>query len=51
MEESTPKVGPNPSDTAGTPPETAQVFGYDVASQAATTPASKPNPVSPLAAG
>jgi hypothetical protein len=51
MEESTPKVGPNPSDTPETPPETAQVFGYDVASQASTTPVSRPNPASPLAAG
>lgn len=45
------KTGPNESDAPVTPPETANVFGYDVASQAGTTRASQPNPASPLAAG
>jgi len=51
MEELTPKVGPNLSDSPEIPPETAHVFGYDVASQARTAPVIKPNPNSPLAAG
>jgi len=51
MEELTPKVGPNLSDSPETPPEAAHVFGYDVASQARTAPVIKPNPNSPLAAG
>jgi len=50
MEELTPKVGPNLSDSPETPPETAQVFGYDVASQFRAAPP-PPNPNSPLAAG
>lgn len=51
MEESTPKVGPNESDAPSEAPENAQVFGYDVASNARTVAPTKPNPASPLAAG
>jgi hypothetical protein len=45
------KIGPNESDSPTPAPETANVFGYDVASQAGTVTASQPNPSSPLAAG
>jgi len=51
MTESTPKLGPNPSDAPQSPPEDAKVFGYDVAQQARFTHINKPNPNSPLAAG
>lgn len=50
-EELTPKIGPNEADAPAVPPENANVFGYDVASQAGTVSASQPNPASPLAAG
>lgn len=51
-EELTPKVGPNPSDSPATPDPEANVFGYDVASQARVgSNPNKPNPNSPLAAG
>ena len=49
--ELTSKTGPNPSDSPETPPADANVFGYDVASQASNTRSSAPNPHSPLAAG
>lgn len=45
------KIGPNESDSPAPAPETANVFGYDVASQAGSVRESKPNPASPLAAG
>lgn len=45
------KVGPNASDAPESTPETANVFGYDVAAQSKTVTASQPNPASPLAAG
>ena len=48
-EELNPKVGPNPADDPETPNPEANVFGYDVASQAKVGPS--PNPNSPLAAG
>jgi hypothetical protein len=51
MSETTPKVGPSEADAPATPPETANVFGYDVAANAGTVAPSKPNPASPLAAG
>jgi hypothetical protein len=51
MEDTTPKVGPNEADAPVAAPETANVYGYDVASQAKTVAPSKPNPASPLAAG
>jgi hypothetical protein len=51
MSETTPKVGPTAADAPKETPETAKVFDYDVASNARTAPASKPNPASPLAAG
>jgi hypothetical protein len=51
MTESTSKVGPNESDAPSEAPETAQVFGYDVAANARTVAPAKPNPASPLAAG
>jgi hypothetical protein len=51
MEDITPKTGPNPSDSPTTPPEEAKIFGYDVASQAKTSPSTTTNPNSPLAAG
>lgn len=50
-EETTPKIGPNEADAPAAAPETANVFGYDVASQARTSAPSAPNPTSPLAAG
>jgi hypothetical protein len=46
-----PSVGPNPADAPETPSEGANVFGYDVASQASSTFKPQPNPASPLAAG
>jgi len=49
--ELTPKAGPNPADAPEAPPETAQVFGYDVASEAKKSFVPKSNPNSPLAAG
>lgn len=51
MSDTTPKVGPNPSDAPEAPPETANVFGYDVASQPAQPRQPQANPNSPLAAG
>ena len=51
MAETTPKVGPTAADAPEAAPETANVFGYNVASQAKTAPAQKANPNSPLAAG
>jgi hypothetical protein len=51
MEESTPKIGPNEADSPSATPETAKVFDYNVASNAAAPAATKPNPASPLAAG
>jgi hypothetical protein len=51
MSETTPKVGPTAADAPTETPETAKVFDYNVASNARTAPASKPNPASPLAAG
>jgi hypothetical protein len=48
MSDSTPTAAPNAAPEA---PETAKVFGYDVASQVKSTPVQKPNPTSPLAAG
>ena len=51
-EELTPKVGPNLSDSPATPDPEANVFGYDVASQARVgSNPNKPNPNAPLAAG
>lgn len=50
-DESTQKLGPNPADAPETPPENANVFGYNVASQTKTEFVTKPNPNSPLAAG
>jgi hypothetical protein len=50
-EEVIPKVGPNASDAPESTPETANIFGYDVAANAGTVAPSKPNPASPLAAG
>lgn len=49
--ESTPRVGPNPADAPEAPPETAQVFGYDVASESKKSYTPQANPNSPLAAG
>jgi hypothetical protein len=51
MSETTPKVGPSEADAPAAAPETANVFGYDVAANAGTVAPSKPNPASPLAAG
>jgi hypothetical protein len=51
MEESTPKMGPNEADAPVSAPETANVFDYNVASNASTPAPVKPNPASPLAAG
>jgi hypothetical protein len=48
MSDSNPTVAPN---AAPETPETAKVFGYDVASQTKETPVQKPNQSSPLAAG
>ena len=48
MSDSNPTAAPN---AAPETPETAKVFGYDVASQAQETSVQKPNPSSPLAAG
>jgi hypothetical protein len=48
MSDSNPTAAPNAAPEA---PETAKVFGYDVASQAQVVPVQKPNPNSPLAAG
>jgi hypothetical protein len=48
MSDSNPAVAPNSAPEA---PKNAKVFGYDVAAQAKSTPAQKPNPKSPLAAG
>jgi hypothetical protein len=50
-EELKPKVGPNLADSPDEVVGEAKVFGYDVASQSRTVAPSKPNPVSPLAAG
>lgn len=46
-----PKAGPNPADAPEAPPETAQVFGYNVASEAKKSFVPEANPNSPLAAG
>lgn len=51
MSETTPKVGPSVADAPENAPETAKVFGYDVASNARKVAPAKPNPASPLAAG
>lgn len=51
VEEVIPKIGPNESDAPTSAPETANVFGYDVAAQSGTVTASQANPASPLAAG
>lgn len=48
MSDSNPTAAPNAAPES---PEGAKVFGYDVASQAKSTPVQKPNPNSPLAAG
>lgn len=50
-EELTPKTGPNAADAPEVTSESANVFGYDVASQSKTVTTQKPNPASPLAAG
>lgn len=46
-----PKVGPTAADAPASAPETANVFGYNVAAQSRKAPAQKVNPKSPLAAG
>jgi len=53
MADSTPKAGPNAADAPEVTSENANVFGYDVASQAKRgNPAPQaPNVNSPLAAG
>ena len=51
MTDQTPKVGPTAADAPTEAPEQAKVFDYDVASNARTVAPSKPNPMSPLAAG
>lgn len=51
MSDSSPKVGPSAADAPAAAPETAKVFGYDVAANAKTVAPAKPNPASPLAAG
>jgi len=48
MADSDPKLSPLAEPEA---PEEASVFSYDVASQASSSTANKPNPASPLAAG
>ena len=48
MSDSNPTAAPN---AAPETPETAKVFGYDVASQPKQAPVQKSNPTSPLAAG
>jgi hypothetical protein len=48
MADSDPKVAPNAEPT---PAEEANVFSYDVSTQASVPAPSKPNPASPLAAG
>lgn len=46
------KTGPNEADSPSIPPEDANVFGYNVASEASNrSVVSQPNPNSPLAAG
>ena len=51
MAETSPKVGPTAADAPEATPETANVFDYNVASNARTVAPAKPNPASPLAAG
>jgi hypothetical protein len=48
MSDSNPTTAPNAAPEL---PKDAKVFGYDVASQAKSTPVQKSNPNSPLAAG
>jgi hypothetical protein len=48
MADSDPTLSPLAAPSA---PEDAQVFGYNVAEQAGTTPEPEVNPFSPLAAG
>lgn len=46
------RTGPNESDSPVTPPDDANVFGYNVAAEAANrSVVNQPNPNSPLAAG
>lgn len=53
MSEETSKVGPNAADSPAEVSSEANVFGYDVASQArnGAAAAAQVNPNSPLAAG
>jgi len=46
-----PKSGPNLADAPEAPPENANVFGYNVASEAKKSFVPESNPNSPLAAG
>jgi hypothetical protein len=52
MSDTEQRIGPNESDHPSSSSEEANVFGYNVADQAANNPSEiKPSPNSPLAAG